>query len=129
PRRLRLWLGLSLRLARRLRLWLGLSLRLARRLRLWLGHSQEITPLTFPAMARQRAAMRGSAGFASSFDQIVANVERVIQGKQEAVRLGLVCMVADGHLLIEDVPGVGKTTMAQGLAASIRCEWSRIQFT
>jgi MoxR-like ATPase len=80
-------------------------------------------------MARQRTAMRGTAGFATVFDDIVANVQRVIQGKEDAVRLALVCMVAEGHLLIEDVPGVGKTTLAKALAASIRCDWSRIQFT
>ena len=73
--------------------------------------------------------MRGSAGFASRFEQIVENVEQVIQGKEQAIRLALVCMVAEGHLLIEDVPGVGKTTLAKALAASIRCDWSRIQFT
>jgi MoxR-like ATPase len=73
--------------------------------------------------------MRGSAGFAGAFEKIVANVEQVIQGKDEAIRLALVCMVAEGHLLIEDVPGVGKTTLAKALATSIRCEWSRIQFT
>ena len=73
--------------------------------------------------------MRGSAGFASAFERIVGNVEQVIQGKDDAVRLALVCMIAEGHLLIEDVPGVGKTTLAKALATSIRCEWSRIQFT
>jgi MoxR-like ATPase len=73
--------------------------------------------------------MRGAAGFATGFDSIVANVERVIQGKEDTVRLALVCMVAEGHLLIEDVPGVGKTTLAKALATSIECDWSRIQFT
>ena len=80
-------------------------------------------------MARQRSAVRGSAGFAAGFERIVGNVEQVIQGKDEAIRLALVCMVAEGHLLIEDVPGVGKTTLAKALAVSIRCDWSRIQFT
>jgi MoxR-like ATPase len=73
--------------------------------------------------------MRGSAGFAAAFEKIVANVEQVIQGKDETIRLALICMVAEGHLLIEDVPGVGKTTLAKALATSIRCDWSRIQFT
>jgi MoxR-like ATPase len=73
--------------------------------------------------------MRGSAAFASAFEKIVSNVEQVIQGKDDVIRLALVCMVAEGHLLIEDVPGVGKTTLAKALATSIRCDWSRIQFT
>ena len=67
--------------------------------------------------------------YADSFDAIVSNVEQVIQGKQDAIRLALLCMVAEGHLLIEDVPGVGKTSMAKALARSIDCTWHRIQFT
>ena len=57
------------------------------------------------------------------------NVEQVLQGKEEAIRLALVCMVAEGHLLIEDVPGVGKTSLAKALAASVDADWHRIQFT
>lgn len=56
-------------------------------------------------------------------------IETVIRGKSEAVKLSLVCMLAEGHLLIEDVPGVGKTTLAQTLARSLDCSFSRIQFT
>src|SRR3954447_22488837 len=67
--------------------------------------------------------------YADSFDAIVSNVEQVIQGKEDAIRLALLCMVAEGHLLIEDVPGVGKTSMAKALARSIDCTWHRIQFT
>ena len=68
-------------------------------------------------------------GFAERFEAVVANVERVIQGKDEVVRLALVCLVAEGHLLIEDVPGVGKTSLAKAMAASFDCGWHRIQFT
>src|SRR3954464_4716444 len=67
--------------------------------------------------------------YADSFDAIVSNVERVIQGKRDAIRLALLCMVAEGHLLIEDVPGVGKTSLAKALARSIDSTWHRIQFT
>ena len=52
-----------------------------------------------------------------------------IRGKPEAIRLSLVCLLAKGHLLIEDVPGVGKTTLAQALARSVRCGFQRLQFT
>jgi MoxR-like ATPase len=52
-----------------------------------------------------------------------------IRGKPEAIRLSLVCLLAKGHLLIEDVPGVGKTTLAQALARSVRCGFHRLQFT
>ena len=67
--------------------------------------------------------------FSQGFEAIVANVATVIQGKDEAIRLALLCLVAEGHLLIEDVPGVGKTSLAKALAASIDCSWGRVQFT
>src|SRR5215472_8634057 len=67
--------------------------------------------------------------FGALFDALLANVERVIQGKREPVHLALVCLFAEGHLLIEDVPGVGKTSMAKAIARSIDGTWSRIQFT
>src|SRR5436189_1460202 len=52
-----------------------------------------------------------------------------IRGKPEVLRLSLVCLLARGHLLIEDVPGVGKTTLAQALARSVSCTFHRLQFT
>jgi MoxR-like ATPase len=67
--------------------------------------------------------------FASSFQSIVDNVARVIQGKDREVRLALICLVAEGHVLIEDVPGVGKTMLAKSVARSIDCSFRRIQFT
>jgi len=78
-------------------------------------------------VARQRPLDINS--FAERFEAIATNVEKVIRGKDEVVRLALTCMVAEGHLLIEDVPGVGKTSLAKALAASLDCEWRRIQFT
>jgi len=56
-------------------------------------------------------------------------IERVIRGKPEAVRLAIVTLLAGGHLLIEDVPGVGKTTLAHALARALDCSFQRIQFT
>src|SRR5207302_2801171 len=67
--------------------------------------------------------------FAGTVEAVVENVQQVLQGKEEAIRLALVCMVAEGHLLIEDVPGVGKTSLAKSLAASVDADWHRIQFT
>jgi MoxR-like ATPase len=58
-----------------------------------------------------------------------ANIERVIKGKPQAIELTVVALLARGHLLIEDVPGVGKTTLAQSLAHSLGCHFKRIQFT
>lgn len=60
---------------------------------------------------------------------LISGVERVIFGKRETVKLCVTGLLARGHILIEDVPGIGKTTLAQGLARSIDCKFSRIQFT
>ncbi|MEX2101741.1 MAG: AAA family ATPase, partial [Actinomycetota bacterium] len=67
--------------------------------------------------------------FSERFQQIEANVERVVQGKHREIRLALVCLMAEGHLLIEDVPGVGKTMLAKAIARSVDCSFRRIQFT
>ena len=61
--------------------------------------------------------------------EVAASMSRVISGKPEAIRLSLVALLAEGHLLIEDVPGVGKTMLAKSLARSIDCTMHRIQFT
>ena len=60
---------------------------------------------------------------------IVGNVTRVIVGKKETVELMLIALLSEGHVLIEDVPGVGKTTLVQALARSVDCSFRRIQFT
>jgi MoxR-like ATPase len=64
-----------------------------------------------------------------SGEKVIANVERVIVGKHEAVRLALVALLCQGHLLIEDVPGTGKTVLAKAIARSLGCSFRRIQFT
>ena len=61
--------------------------------------------------------------------RVVANVERVLEGKRPVVELAVAALLARGHLLIEDVPGVGKTTLARALAGSIGLEFRRVQFT
>jgi MoxR-like ATPase len=67
--------------------------------------------------------------FAERFNRIESNVERVVRGKDAEIRLALVVLIAEGHLLIEDVPGVGKTMLAKAIARSIDCSFRRIQFT
>jgi MoxR-like ATPase len=67
--------------------------------------------------------------FAEKVERIVGNVELAVSGKREGVFLAVVAMLAGGHVLIEDVPGVGKTLLAKSLARSLRAEFRRIQFT
>lgn len=78
-------------------------------------------------MAQPVAARR--VDVAALFEALARNVERVIQGKRDQIHLALVCLFAEGHLLIEDVPGVGKTSLAKALARSIAGASHRIQFT
>ena len=70
-----------------------------------------------------------AATAAERIDLLQAAIERVIRGKPEAVRLAIVTLLAGGHLLVEDVPGVGKTTLAHTLARSLDCSFQRVQFT
>ncbi|MDE3207205.1 MAG: MoxR family ATPase [Acidobacteriota bacterium] len=80
-------------------------------------------------MARQPAQASSPGTFSAIFEEIVSNVSEVLHGKEEPIRLALVCLLTEGHLLLEDVPGVGKTTLAKALARSFDLECRRIQFT
>jgi MoxR-like ATPase len=73
--------------------------------------------------------MAGSVMPGQKILQLQNAIETVVRGKREAVRLALVCLLAEGHLLIEDVPGVGKTTLAHAIARVFDCTFRRIQFT
>jgi len=70
-----------------------------------------------------------TAATSSLISQLQRAIARVIRGKDDAIELALVALLGRGHLLIEDVPGVGKTTLAQSLAHSFHCSFQRIQFT
>jgi MoxR-like ATPase len=82
--------------------------------------SNEHGPTATPEQARE---------FAMRFDELVENIETFIRGKSTAVRHALVCLFAEGHLLLEDVPGVAKTSLARAIAQSITATVQRIQFT
>jgi MoxR-like ATPase len=70
-----------------------------------------------------------AAADTDAIHRLEASVARVIRGKDEVIRMAVVCLLAQGHVLIEDVPGVGKTTLAQSLARSLGLAFQRIQFT
>ena len=67
--------------------------------------------------------------FSQVLERIVSNVEKVIVGKREAIELALMALICSGHVLIEDVPGVGKTSLVSAIAKSIDASFKRIQFT
>src|SRR5260370_1335800 len=84
-------------------------------------------------MSQRESLVAPPAGFSPSIFSKLAELESALQsairGKPEVVRYSLACLLARGHLLIEDVPGVGKTTLAQALARSVSCRFHRLQFT
>lgn len=77
----------------------------------------------------QVAQVQPPAQSTDALQRLVGNIESVFQGKSEVVRLAVTCLLANGHLLVEDVPGVGKTLLARALAVSVGLDFSRIQFT
>jgi MoxR-like ATPase len=79
--------------------------------------------------AADREALSTARVAVEKIDELQAAIEQVIKGKPEAVRLAIVTLIAGGHLLVEDVPGVGKTTLAHALARALDCTFQRIQFT
>jgi MoxR-like ATPase len=83
--------------------------------------------MTPPEWARRREG--AMTKIQETGDKVLANVERVIVGKHHEVRLALVALLCRGHLLIEDVPGTGKTVLAKAIARSLGCSFRRIQFT
>ncbi|HPU38953.1 MAG TPA: MoxR family ATPase [Microthrixaceae bacterium] len=74
-------------------------------------------------------ASTASRSFGAMFDSICANIAGAVHGKDDVIRLTVTCLIAGGHLLIEDVPGVGKTTIAKALARSVDGSFGRVQFT
>ncbi len=73
--------------------------------------------------------MQSVQDLATAVQRVVANVERVIVGKADSVAFSLIAVICRGHILIEDVPGVGKTVLTKAIARSIGCTFKRIQFT
>ncbi len=88
----------------------------------WSGGSDEDRSISAPDGA-------GPEELAGVFEAVAANVALAFLGDEETVRLALCCLMAEGHLLVEDYPGVGKTTLAKALARSLGLDFGRVQFT
>ncbi|GAB2775612.1 MoxR family ATPase [Nocardioides salsibiostraticola] len=86
-------------------------------------------PTTESAAGTDPLTDREAAGFASDFDRIVGSVGQAVLGKEHVVRLATTCLVSEGHLLLEDLPGTGKTMLARALANTVEGSHARIQFT
>src|ERR1043166_3974499 len=80
-------------------------------------------------MFAQNITPADDSGVTDQVDAFVKQICEVIVGKNQAVKLAVACLLARGHLLIEDIPGVGKTTLSQALARSLALAFQRIQFT
>src|SRR5262245_33657353 len=101
-----------------------------------LSRSRRVIVMIFSMMTlmpQRESMLAPQAGLPPEIFRRLADLETAlgsaIRGKPEVIRLSLVCLLARGHLLIEDVPGVGKTTLAQALARSVSCRFHRLQFT
>jgi MoxR-like ATPase len=82
-----------------------------------------------PYAGASNAADGDIVWFSEAFSRLLANIGRAIRGKSDQVNLALIGLVSEGHILLEDVPGVGKTSLARAIAESISGSWHRIQFT
>jgi MoxR-like ATPase len=80
-------------------------------------------------MTTTSKSMAGIGSVARNVERLSTNIGYVIQGKPEVIHHAVVCLLAEGHLLLEDVPGTGKTSLARALATSLSISWNRIQFT
>ena len=89
------------------------------------------SPIAGPSAARigPHPAGPDMARFGQMFNSLVANVKKALHGKGSVVQSALTCVLAEGHLLIEDVPGVGKTSLARAICKSFNLTWNRVQFT
>ena len=94
----------------------------------WNSHVPDLAAPA-PAAGLGSVSSFGTPTVRDAVARISGNIERVIEGKLDSIRLGIAVLLAEGHLLIEDVPGVGKTKFAKALARSIDCSVRRVQFT
>ena len=94
------------------------------------GFQRRLTPPQAAAdAATPSVSERDVVWFAETFSRLTTNIGRALRGKDDQINLALIGLISEGHILLEDVPGVGKTSLARALAESISGTWHRIQFT
>ena len=94
------------------------------------GFQRRLTPPQATAdAATPSVSERDVVWFAETFSRLTTNIGRALRGKDDQINLALIGLISEGHILLEDVPGVGKTSLARALAESISGTWHRIQFT
>src|SRR3569623_1390176 len=86
-------------------------------------------PPYIPRNRRMSARCPSPDGAAALLTALQANIGRAFLGKPDVVRFAIIALLAEGHLLLDDAPGVGKTLLAKALARSLDCRFNRIQFT
>jgi MoxR-like ATPase len=91
--------------------------------------NRTVEPSAAPAVHRNGPASAPAPATGALLERLQANIASVLLGKPEVIQMAIVALLADGHILIEDVPGVGKTLLAKALARSLDCSFHRIQFT
>src|SRR5436309_15627277 len=91
--------------------------------------AQEVPASATLASANSADHQVGHQSDRALVQRLLDNVGEVLLGKPEAIRMAVIALLAEGHLLIEDVPGIGKTLLAKAMAKSLDCTFRRIQFT
>src|ERR1700704_5432883 len=82
-----------------------------------------------PSLMTVRSLGQANVPVMQRLAAVLAQLDRIVVGKPEALKLAVACLLARGHLLIEDIPGVGKSTLAQALAVTLGLKYARVQFT
>src|SRR5262245_62346810 len=91
--------------------------------------TSQATRTADPSLRDGVAYMTPGTSPSNALSRLHANVASVVLGKPEVIQMALVALLAEGHLLLEDVPGIGKTLLAKALARSLDCSFHRVQFT